>query len=299
MHATQHSRTAEFMAFFRALETARPANVRLFSDPWAKGFLGSSFRALATAARLPAIGWALRRFIDHRWPGARSSGVARTCFIDEAVNTALEDGFSQVVLLGAGFDSRAYRLPFASEARIFEIDHPNTSHLKRQHVETLLGNLPRHVTFVAADFNRERLGDVLRGAGVDFTRPVFFVWEGVSQYLTAEAVDATFRDVATSAAGSKLLFTYVHRDAIAGRTDAYDGMAAIHQAVNDAAEPWTFGFEPGELPDYLAARGYRLISDLGAADYRALYRDATINRARGYEFYRIAVAEVLPHGPAA
>ena len=292
MHTTEHSRTAEFMAFFRALETARRARGRLFDDPWAIGFLRPSLRGAALSARVPGIGWALARFIDRRWPGARSSGVARTRFIDDALDTALADGFDQVVVLGAGFDSRAYRLPAASRVRVFEVDHPNTSRRKQQHLRALLGQVPAHVTFAAIDFTRERLDETLRTAGLDLAHQVFFVWEGVTQYLDGAAVDATLRYVATAAPGSKLLFTYVDSRALEPNA-GFDGMAAINRAVENADEPWTFGFDPQALPAYLQARGLGLISDLGAADYRALYADRTLNRAKGYEFYRIAVAEVL------
>jgi methyltransferase (TIGR00027 family) len=292
MHTTEPSRTAEFMAFFRALETARPASGRLFDDPLAIRFLRPSLRGAALSARVPGIGWALTHYIDRRWPGARSSGVARTRFIDDALDTALAGGFDQVVLLGAGFDSRAYRLPAASRVRVFEVDHPNTSRTKQQHIRALLGRMPAHVTFAAIDFTCERLDEILHTSGLDLARPVFFVWEGVSQYLDADAVDSTIRYVATAAADSKLLFTYVDSGAL--RPNAgFDGMAAINRALENADEPWTFGFDPAALPGYLRARGLGLISDLGAADYRALYADRTLNRAKGYEFYRIAVAEVL------
>jgi methyltransferase (TIGR00027 family) len=157
--------------------------------------------------------------------------------------------------------------------------------------------MPAHVTFAAIDFTRERLDETLRTAGLDLARPVFFVWEGVTQYLDAAAVDATLRYVATAAPGSKLLFTYIDSGALQPNS-GFDGMAAINRALKNADEPWTFGFDPPALPAYLRARGLGLISDLGAADYRALYADRTLNQAKGYEFYRIAVAEILASASA-
>jgi methyltransferase (TIGR00027 family) len=242
-------------------------------------------------ARIPVIGWALAAFIDRRWPGARSSGVARTRFIDAALGKALEDGFRQVVLLGAGFDSRAYRLPAAARARILEVDHPNTSRRKRRHVAKRLGTLPSHVSFVEIDFNRQSLAEVLHAQHLDVSRPIYFVWEGVTQYLTADAVDATLRCVASAAPGSRILFTYVHRGAI-GPHPTFAGMATLKQTLANAAEPWTFGFDPSDLPGQLATRGLRLMVDLGAKEYRGLCEDARMRQAKGYEFYRIAVAEV-------
>jgi methyltransferase (TIGR00027 family) len=291
MHATEYSRTAEFMAVFRALETARSPKVRLFNDPWAIGFLRPSFRVLAELARLPFIGWLLTYFLDWRWPGARSSGVARTRYIDEALIGALGEGIGQVVLLGAGFDCRAYRLAQMAKVRVFEVDHPNTSAMKQKRVRGSLGQLPSYVSFVAIDFNREKLNDVLERSGLDLARPVFFLWEGVTQYLTADAVDATFRYVATAAPGSEILFTYVDEKVLRPQP-GYVGISAIARAVNNAAEPWVFGFRPSELPDYLEHRGLKLVSDLGATEYRALYMDPK-RRMRGYEFYRAAIAEIV------
>jgi len=246
-------------------------------------------------ARLPPVGWLLARFIDRRWPGARTSGVARTRFIDEVLECALADGFGQIVLLGAGFDSRACRLPGAGHARVVEVDHPNTSRMKQQRIRALLGNVPPHLGFAAIDFNRQRLDEVLRAPLLDLGQPMFFLWEGVSQYLDAEAVEDTLRFVATAAPGSKLLFTYVHSAALQPG-GGFAGMDGLRRTLGNTSEPWVSGFDPKQLRSHLEARGFSLISDLGAADYRALYQDRQLNRSRGYEFYRIAIAEVSGPG---
>jgi methyltransferase (TIGR00027 family) len=105
------SRTAEYMALFRALESSRPRGRRLFEDPLARHFLSRPLGLVARAAAVPGVRNFISWFIDHRWPGARSSAVARTRFIDDAVIAGLREHIEQVVILGAGFDSRAYRLP--------------------------------------------------------------------------------------------------------------------------------------------------------------------------------------------
>jgi methyltransferase (TIGR00027 family) len=291
MHPGEHSRTAEFMALFRALETARGSNTRLFCDPWARGFLGLPLRVTAELGRLPLAGQLLCRFIDWRWPGARSSGVARTRYIDDILVGALSGGIGQVVLLGAGFDCRAYRIPQMLSARVFEVDHPDTSRIKQARIRAVLGEFPSHVTFVAMDFNRENLGLALQDAGFDLSRRAFFLWEGVTQYLTAEAVDETLRYAASAAAGSQILFTYVD-EKVLDPEPLFAGIKALNHALREAAEPWVSGFDPAGLARYLDARGLRLLTDLGAADYRALYMKRA-GRFRGYEFYRVAVAEVV------
>jgi methyltransferase (TIGR00027 family) len=292
MHRTQHSRTAEYMALFRALETARGREKRLFDDPWAALFLRPSLQTVAALARIRGIGRVIDRYIDRRWPGGRTSGIARTRYIDDMLIGALKEGFGQIVILGAGFDCRAYRLPETKAARVFEVDHPNTSRLKQDRLRAALGTLPGHVSYVMLDFNTQSLTDTLRASGFDRNRPAFFVWEGVTAYLEADAVDATFRFVASAAPGSEVIFTYVEKRAI-GPDAKFAGAERLRRTLRNAEEAWKFGFCPDALPAYLTARGLKLVSDLDATAYRALYMgDQPI---RGYEYYHVAVAEVGGH----
>src|SRR5690348_2787058 len=123
MRAESASRTAEYMALFRALESSRrPAAARLFDDRYAARLLRGGLAALARVAALPLLGPAVAGLVDWRAPGARSSGVARTRRIDDAIRAARRDGIAQLVLLGAGFDCRAHRLTELAGARVFEID---------------------------------------------------------------------------------------------------------------------------------------------------------------------------------
>jgi methyltransferase (TIGR00027 family) len=280
------------MALFRALETNRPAARRLFVDRFAVEFLSPRLRRVAALSRLRPAGALLRAHIDHRWPGARTSAVARTRFIDEAAEAALGSGVAQVVLLGAGFDARAYRLGAMARAVVFEVDHPSTSGAKRKVVEGLLGSLPPHVRYVPADFGAGPLHETMAAAGYDPRRRTLFIWEGVTNYLTEPAVDGTLRWCADAAAGSQVLFTYVHR-LVLENPQAFWGTTKLFATLGAAGERWTFGFDPAALPDFLERRGLVLAEDLGAADYRARYFGAAAARMRGYEFYRLAVARVL------
>jgi methyltransferase (TIGR00027 family) len=275
MHAASASRTAEYMALFRALESCRrPAAARLFTDPYAAP---------------------IRRLVDRRAPGACSSAVARTRVIDDAIVAAVREGIGQLVLLGAGFDCRAHRLPQLAGVRIFEIDHPATLAAKRARLAAL-GCGGAAVTYVAADFNRESMADVLASAGIDPQAPACFLWEGVTNYLTSAAVDATLRAIATAAPGSRLLFTYVHRGALDGSATFADA-AGRAELVAAIGEPWTFGLDPAEVGGYLAARGLTLREDQGACEYRARFWGATGAHQRGYAFYHVALA--LVGAPAA
>ncbi len=292
MKAGEASKTAEYMALFRALEGTRSRRQRLFVDPLARVFLRPSLRLAADVSRLPFCGDLLRSYIDSRWPGVRTSGAARTLYIDRLLEAALAAGLRQVVVLGAGFDSRAWRLPAGKDVRFFEVDHPDTQARKRG----LLRALPAAagVTFVAVDFGRDSLAEKLAAAGFSLATPSFFLWEGVTNYLSAEAVDATLRYCASAAPGSRVVFTYIHRRALEDPASFY-GTERIGASLAAAGEKWTFGLDPATLAAYLAERGLSLLEDVGANDYRAAgYGAEAAAKMRGYEFYRIATAAVPP-----
>jgi methyltransferase (TIGR00027 family) len=281
------------MALFRALESSRrPARARLFDDPFAYRFLRPSLKAVVRASALPFGNAPVAGFIDLRWPGARASGVARTRLIDDALTNAIRQGTTQVVILGAGFDCRAYRIRGIEGARVFEVDHPATLNAKRTVLKETLGQLPARVEFVEIDFNRQVLDGVLEASGFDRHSLTFFLWEGVTNYLTDEAVDRTLRFLATAGRPqSKVVFTYIHRDVLENR-GAFAGAGRSASAVESAGEPWTFGIHPDDLPGFLAERGLELIEDVGSLEYRARYMKPSGIHMKGYEFYRAAVASV-------
>jgi methyltransferase (TIGR00027 family) len=176
----RESRTAQYVALFRALESQRPPAARLFADPLAECFLDRRLRAVVAAAGLPLIGQIVPWLLDRWIPGPRPSAVARTRFIDDALLSALAEGARQVVILGAGYDSRAYRLPDLRHLHVFEVDHPDTQAIKRVVIERELGSLPAHVSFVPVDFDREPLADTLAPAGLQVGVATFTIWEGVA-----------------------------------------------------------------------------------------------------------------------
>ncbi len=289
------SRTAQAMALFRALESARPAGRRLFDDPYAIHFLPPLWRAVARVARIEPLGAMARGLLDGFWPGARSAGVARTRFIDDAVTSAVREGVDQVVLLGAGFDSRALRLPELRGIHVFEVDRPATLAAKRARPAARGIPVPSSVVHAAGDLARRPVLEVLSGAGFTAARRAAFVWEGVTNYLDAPAVDSTLRALASCAAGSLVVFTYVHRDALGGGR-AFPTAPGIRRAVRRMGEAWTFGLDPAALPAYLAERGLALEEDVSIPECRARLWGPRGASLRGYEFYRIARARVTPGG---
>ena len=209
MCAGRPSRTAEQNAAFRAAESARPPGVRLLNDPYAARLLPPGLRILAWISSVPMVGGGLNWFVDTRWPGARSSIIARTRLIDEWLCAAMRVGLEQVVLLGAGFDSRAWRLPAVAHARVFEVDHPSTSAEKRRRLANL-GTDRAHVRFVPVDFDRQMPADGLAQAGFDSSQRAIVIWDGVTNYLQPEAVDAiTSRVGAWLKAGSSSSHTSI------------------------------------------------------------------------------------------
>lgn len=296
MKEGQASRTAEYMALFRALETTAAPARRLFEDPFASAFLPLRFRLVVGLSRFPLAGAIIRAYIDRRWPGARTSAVARTRFIDDAAEAALNERIEQVMILGAGFDARAYRIAPMRRISVFEVDHPSTSARKRAVVEAALGSLPSLVRFIAVDFNSELWQSAITSSGYDLHRRTLFLWEGVTNYLTEGAVDGTLRWCAGATAGSKVLFTYVH-SRVLDEPAAFDGTERLFATLAAANERWTFGLDPSSLSSFLAQRGLVLEADVGASDYRARYFGRRADHMRGYEFYRIAVARVPEASP--
>jgi methyltransferase (TIGR00027 family) len=281
------------MALFRAIESNRPASSRLFEDPLASAFLDRRLRWAAAAARF-SLGRAIVPWIiDRGWPGPRGSAVVRTRMIDDALAGALTAGTRQVVILGAGFDTRAYRVPGIERARVFELDQEamiasKTAGVRRR----LAGAVPPHVTLVAVDFNRDDLGDVLRGAGFDPSARTFFIWEGVTNYLTPEAVDAALRDIAALAPPqSAVVFTYIHRDLLEDPA-RFEGGPETTARVRSVGEPFRFGFDPAELPAYLRARGLALERDEATAEAAHRYLAPLGRNESVVGFYRVALAQV-------
>jgi methyltransferase (TIGR00027 family) len=288
------SRTAQAAAASRAIESLLPPEERLFEDPFALAFVKNPlWRAILALMRSPRIRDALLAVRDRQFPGALGNLMCRTRYIDEALRRALEDGFDRVVILGAGCDSRAYRIPGIDRARVFEVDMPATLAWKQEAVRRALGALPPHVTFVPIDFDRQSLADEMAAAGFLEGARTFFVWEGVTQYITAQAVDATFHYVSHAAArGSRIVFTFIRRGIIDGAPgfEEYQRYVALTRRFGS---PWITGFDPAEMVDYLAAHGLALVEQVGALDYQVRYLDPIGRRLNVFEGELTALARVV------
>jgi methyltransferase (TIGR00027 family) len=290
MKANTASRTAQYMALFRALETKRRPASRLFSDPWAIHFLDKGFRRITRLSAISPVHRLVTSIIQHRIPGALASGVARTRYIDELLLRSIQNGSRQVIILGAGFDTRAVRLAFLQNMPVIEIDHPDTARIKKDILHKTLHQLPSNTRYLQIDFNTQSLAGLLDAEKIDFALPTTIIWEGVTNYLSAVAMDSSFALLGRFAKGSSVIFTYVHKQVLE-EPAAFFGAEKLLDDLDAIEERWTFGFYPHALPGYLRRYGFLLAEDTGAADYRRQYLPGRAYLFKGYEFYRVAYAQ--------
>jgi len=269
--------TAEMVALIRAREHALAAPARrIVDDPYAGRLLAAAGSFWVDAEGRPTRAAALAD-LAFRQPGAGLAGLvlARHRIMDDLVRAEAAAGASQLVILGAGYDARPYRFaPPEGPARAFEVDHPTLSAAKRGFVERALGRVPAHVRFTAVDFLRERLDERLLASGFDPAARTVFVWEGVTYYLTEEAVRATLGMVrALSAPGSTIVFDAWARPR--GLRGVWSDVvhAASSAAVRLLEEPFRFALPSIEAAaSLLADAGFSPMFVRGPADLRALLR---------------------------
>jgi methyltransferase (TIGR00027 family) len=278
MTPAKASKTAAQMALSRAIESRRPAAERVCFDPFAEQFLGARYRWLIAARPVRAL---IVRSIESLFAGHHHYVVVRTRYVDDFVDAHLTPEVQQLVILGAGYDSRAYRFrDRLGEVAVFEVDHPATSQRKVARIERLSGARPRHIAYVPVDFDRDVLGARLADAGYRTDLRTMFLWEGTTPYLSAEAVDDTLGFIRSkSARGSVVLFDYILRGVLDG-TCELRGARNEHDRMKRTNEPFVFGIDEGQIDAFLSARGFRDACDIGGGALQERYlrgpRDAYV-----------------------
>jgi methyltransferase (TIGR00027 family) len=276
----------------RVIEMYYPQDKRLFDDPFAYRFLPFGWRVFLRLAYLPGLRGLVLSLRERRMPGSLGGILCRTRYIDDVLKRSLEVGIDQLVILGAGFDSRAYRIAGLDQVRVFEVDLPGTQRLKKLRVEKALGAVPKNVTLIGMNFDQQNLDDMLTSAGFQKGMRTLFIWEGVTQYITAEAVSNTLEFVSgVSGAGSAIVFTYVHRGLVDG-TDRPEWFEPFLSFARKVGSPFIFGLDQAELEQYLSDRGLELVDDVGAAEYHDLYLKQLGREMDVFEGERVAFAEV-------
>ena len=256
------SSTAVLVCQGRAVADGRYA-VGTFSDPVASHLLDPDERALVEAARsgTPPADGRRRMAYELLWRTGILM-VPRTVAIDAAVR---EHGATQVVVLGAGLDTFAYRHPFAG-LRVFEVDFPATGAWKRERLAEAGIGVPDSVSHVGVDFESDDLLGRLAETGFDSSAPAEFMWLGVVPYLTREAAAATLRAIA-SVPAAEVVFDYAAAD---GQEETA-GSRELAARVAAAGEPFTGRWDPAELAALLAETGFDDVEDLGRQEIRVRY----------------------------
>jgi methyltransferase (TIGR00027 family) len=176
--------------------------------------------------------------------------------------------------------------------KVVEVDLPSVQEEKKKKLQKHFGRLPENVTFVPIDFNTQSLGGVLTGTALDPSKPVVFVWEGVTQYISEEAVRRTLAFVGNSAPGSVLMFTYVLKSVLERRS-GIPGADRLMDVVAKNNAPWLFGLESSDLPSFLKPFHLSLTADVGNADYQTSYLEPLERNLVVSECERVVQAAVV------
>jgi methyltransferase (TIGR00027 family) len=252
-----------------AIEQYFPGRQRIIEDDLALPILPFATRAFVHLMRLaPARDWMVRS-TERRAPGVWEGLLRRRQYVDEKLTESAPE-IDAVVELGAGFDTRAYRLPALTNVPVWELDQPEIIGPKRARVNKLFGEVPAHVRLVPIDFDREKLPAVLASYGYPGTGRTFFTMEGVTQYLTAAGLDSTFAFLAGAATGSHLIFTYVLRDYVEGR--AMYGQDRLYRRYVVKDRLWLTGLDPGEVAHFVESYGWQVREHIGSDEMARRYQ---------------------------
>jgi methyltransferase (TIGR00027 family) len=266
--ARRQSSTAEVNAAQRAAEALLPPAERLFDDQYARYFVGDRrFRALLSS---PRVARGALRLLDRWAPGLHAHILLRARYAADAVVAAAEEGIEQVVLLGAGFDSTAFRHE-EPPLSVYEVDSPPTQAAKLDRLERHELAPRQRVVYVPCDLERDSPYDRLTDSGFDPSRRCVLVWLGVSMYLTREAFDTalgTATDLCVS--GSVLVLDYMDAAVIEGTTP-YVGARRLARNVARRGEPYLLGFMPQEVDDAAEECGFHVRDHVRTRELAARY----------------------------
>lgn len=269
MKADQSSTTAENNAAIRAFETMRPADERICCDPYAEHFLPDSLR---NAENIYQVLEGRISAWNRVFPGVCDAIVARTKFIDDCLEESIEKDLRQLVIFGAGYDTRALRFHQLRKARrVFELDHPATqmTKLKRYAQNRLV--VPGNVVFLPVDFEEEEIGSILFANGYEKRLKSAFIWEGMTYYVSADTIDRTLSFVSANAASeSTIIFDYFPPAVAAGTSHLFEAQA-LGAALQQIGEKLLFGIDPQKIECFLNDRGFDLVKNIAAEECRRIY----------------------------
>jgi len=258
------SNTAGSVTYFRACSNKE----KMLKGP---DYLAKEFHSGSARLKLklsPVLLPLLKKYI----PGTYEWVVSRTFLFDEIFKKALDEDFNQIVILGAGFDSRPYRfINYMKNTRIFEVDVIPTQERKIKILKNKNINIPDEIQFVAVNFKKDNLNERLFKSGFQIDKKNLFIWEGVTEYLTDDAVDSTLDFIKNNSIGKSIIaFTYIYREVIEGNYNYY-GSKEIVNLVSKYKEPYHFGIPEGEINKFLRKRGFNLIKNYTPEELEKLY----------------------------
>ena len=266
--------TAQGVAKQRLIETIAGPEKSVINDPYADKFVIGSGVIKLMGHRLNV--WLTSKLA----PGFHEHLISRTRFIDDLIEKSAKEGVQQYVILGAGYDSRANRLNLPPSLKIFEVDQPEVSDIKLSKLPKDLPNL-ENITYVNVDFSYQSLSEQLLTAGFDQTKSTIFTLEGVSQYITKEAVSSTIQELSliTKDARSIFFMSYVDellkKDPAACFGKGYPNpskKANLIQTLSaKVGEPWISFYRDEEVESILAENGYAIKENVTLEDLNSLY----------------------------
>jgi methyltransferase (TIGR00027 family) len=239
-----------------AIEQYFSGGMRIIDDDLAYSMLSFGMRAFVWLLRPAFLRDWMARSLEKPAPGIWGGLMCRKRYIDERLIESAGQ-IDAVMNLGAGFDTRAYRLPALTDIAVWEVDQTENIEAKRVRLTKLFGKVPEHVKLVPIDFDREDLGAVLTASGYSPDKRTFFVWEAVTQYLTEAGITGTFDFLSRAAAGSRLAFTYIRKDFIEGRV--MYGQEELYKKYVVKQKIWLYGIDPEGVSDFVGKFGWRVI----------------------------------------
>lgn len=281
------AKTAIMPTALVAVEQSFPIEQRIIDDALAARLLPFPGRAFVSLLRMHWMrDWMIAQ-TEKSNPGIWGGLLCRKRYIDESLVAAARNEIEQVVNMGAGFDTRAYRLPSLSRLPVWEIDQRENTAAKERQLRRAFAAVPSNVKLVPIDFDHDDLASILMAQGFCAGKRTFFIWEAVTQYLTEQGVRATFAWLAKAAPGSQLVFTYVRKNFLDGKV-LYGWESGYQRFV--ASKVWMFGMEPEDCPTFLSEYGWRIIEDVGYDELANKYIGPTGRRLRSTPVERIVHA---------
>jgi methyltransferase (TIGR00027 family) len=285
------SRTAEGVAALRAMACFEPDEKYRNPDYLAGKFISRDFEDSARWWYDPQHADIVLERLHERGAVGYFYLNARTKHIDATLKKEASRGIKQVVVLGSGYDSRAYRFGKSLPGvKFFEVDLPATISEKQKRVKKIFGKLPENTFYAPIDFNVDTIENVLVKAGYNPSLVSFFIWEGVSMYISKEAVNSTLQFIAKkSGPGSSVIFDYIHRDVIDGEFERHYGAERMAERVEDVGEPFTFGMAKDEAELIVKKNGLKVKWDIGKKEMETIYLVTSRGEVRGPAptFFRI------------